>query len=541
MERFDDLMGITHDTGDAFLDKKLNQNTCNIIGTIAAGAVLGALNKPKAPKVAGGGIDPFLKPFMKPALEDLQGLYESGPRVFQGDRVAGFTDPQLAAQTSLLALATAQPDYYKTALGGLQEAIGMQREAAGGVTAEEIAEQRKLLEPMGEAQRLAQQQSFQGALRDIGVGAAGAGEGAVSGARADILRGGAAGELALGMAQIEGDLQRQALAQVEADRARQAAGASGLAQLAGQQLGVSQAGFGEELQRIGLGADVGKEQQVLEQDIINASLQKFEEEDPFAFTQRYLQTVQGTPTRATQIYQPQSTMQSVLGGISAVSGFANKGGGISSLAAGGIFSKEEDDEIKDIESFEKEADKIANKNNSKAEKDAKIKKGLKGLVENKDSLTQGNTFIGQQQGRSEQLSLQQQAREKVRRSLGSYEEGGSIGNYEEGGVLSKIMKGVSQGYQALKNIKFDEETQSLGKYDPFAGMDRSERVRIGLAMMAQMPQLGQGPLSAAAAGAVPVLADIREEQLAEQETARKAKSGCSTNKSFCFGLQYCEE
>ena len=51
---FEDLMGITHDTGDAFIDKKLNQNIAyiNPIAAIAGGALLGALSKPKAPKVA---------------------------------------------------------------------------------------------------------------------------------------------------------------------------------------------------------------------------------------------------------------------------------------------------------------------------------------------------------------------------------------------------------------------------------------------------------------------------------------------------------
>ena len=35
MEHFDDLMGITHHTGDAWLDKKLNQNTAYILGALA--------------------------------------------------------------------------------------------------------------------------------------------------------------------------------------------------------------------------------------------------------------------------------------------------------------------------------------------------------------------------------------------------------------------------------------------------------------------------------------------------------------------------
>jgi len=261
----------------------------------------------------GGGFDKAIKPYAEEGLGALQEQFQAGPRVFRGERVAGFTDPQLAAQTSLLALSTAQPDYYKTALGGIEEAMGMQREAAAGITSEDIAAQRQLLEPMGEAQRLAQRQAFEGALRDIGAGAGGAGVGALTGARADILRGGAAGEFAVGMAGIEGQLQQQALRQAEADRARQASGAAGLARLTGQQLGIGRQGFGEQLQRIGLGADVGREQRALEQQRIMAEMQEFKEDDPFKFAQQYLQTIYAAPTQETTRTQDPSTFQEVMG------------------------------------------------------------------------------------------------------------------------------------------------------------------------------------------------------------------------------------
>ncbi len=261
----------------------------------------------------GGGFDKAIKPYAEEGLGALQEQFRAGPRVFRGERVAGFTDPQLAAQSSLLALSTAQPDYYKTALGGIEEAMGMQREAAAGITSEDITAQRQLLEPMGEAQRLAQRQAFEGALRDIGAGAGGAGVGALTGARADILRGGAAGEFAVGMAGIEGQLQQQALRQAEADRSRKAAGAGALARLTGQQLGIGQAGFGEQLQRIGLGADVGREQRTLEQQRIMADMQEFKEYDPFKFAQQYLQTIYAAPTQETTRTQDPSTLQEAIG------------------------------------------------------------------------------------------------------------------------------------------------------------------------------------------------------------------------------------
>ena len=314
---------------------------------VGGGALLGAASKPKSPKVAGGGIDPFLKPYLTPGLDTLKSQFEGGPRVFEGERVAGFDPAQLAAQSSLIALATGQPDYYDTAARSIEEAIALSRQGATPITAAEIAAQRKLLEPTAEAQRLAQKQGFDAALRDIGLSAGGAGVGALEGSRADIIRGGAAGEYARSIADIEGALQERSIAQTQAERERQARLPSQLAALAQQGLQVGQEGFAEQAERIGFQAGVGAERRGLEQQRIGAEMAKFGEADPFKYTQQYLGTVFGTPTLPTQIYQPQSTAQSILGGITAVSGFLNKGGGISSLAEGGsIFSKEEEDEIK---------------------------------------------------------------------------------------------------------------------------------------------------------------------------------------------------
>ena len=208
---FEDLMGITHDTGDAFLDKKLNQNIAyiNPIAAIAGGALLGALSKPKAPKVAGGGIDPFLKPYLEPGLDQLKNLFGAGPTAFPDDMVADFDPLQLDAFDQLVALAGETPDYYQTALGELGDVKSMYESAAAPITAEEIAKQRELLKPMEEAQRLAQKQGLDAALRDIGLGAGGAGTGALTGGRADILRGGAASDYALGLANIEGQYKKQ--------------------------------------------------------------------------------------------------------------------------------------------------------------------------------------------------------------------------------------------------------------------------------------------------------------------------------------------
>lgn len=279
----------------------------------------------------GGGFDPAVRPYIEQGLGGLQSAFQEGPRVFEGPRVAGFTDPQLQAQTSLLALSTAQPDYFTTALGDIEEARGLQRQAIAPLTAQDIAAQRQLLEGTAEAQKLAAQQTFEETIRDIGLGAVGGGAGAIEGARADILRGGAAGQLAMTAAQIESQLQQQALQQTEADRAAKERAATGLATLGGQALDVSRTGFGEAQERARLAAGVGAQQQALEQQQIQAELAKFAEADPMAFAQQYLSTVYGAPTRQTQYSQDPSTFQEIVG---LATSFANDGGVVKKSAGG---------------------------------------------------------------------------------------------------------------------------------------------------------------------------------------------------------------
>ena len=563
MERFEDLMGITHDTGDAFLDKKLNQNTAYILGKIAAGVAGAAILGKKAKvKEYGGDFAKAIRPYATQGLKDLQDIYEEGPRVFEGERVAGFTDPQLAAQSSLLALSTAQPDYYKTALGGIEEAMGMQRKAAAGITAEEIAEQRKLLEPMAESQRLAQQQAFEGALRDIGVGAGGAGVGALEGARADILRGGAAGELALGMAGIEGDLQRQALAQAEASRARQAAGAASLAQLAGQQLGVSQAGFGEQVERIGLGAGVGQEQRELEQQLIGAEMAKFAEEDPMAFTERYLQTIYAAPTTGVQRVQKPSGLQQALGVVTALSGaakagapipgFSKHGGGIAALAMGSnvksaakkykLATEGKLDETMTVEDLAKalESPKVKKEVQEKFEKDlatvapASDNSGMQGGDQTPTEFGQGQIDPKPlaPADNSRMFANQALARQLMMQRLGAYgmkNTGGGIAQLQEGGQAEKeegacgrIMSSVGSGLRSIASDFMSPVKYYSENLDPFRGYDGYDRMRIGLSILATQPELGESSLGTISRGALAGVQAAAEDKLEREDTGTKS-------------------
>lgn len=536
----------------------------------------------------GGGFDPAIKPYIEGGLSALEKQYLAGPRVFTGERVAGFDPAQLAAQSSLLALSTAQPDYYQTALGGLEEAIGMQRQAATGITAEDIARQREILEPTAEAQRMAQEQAFRRAIRDIGVGAGGVGVGALEGARADILRSGAAGELAIGMADIEGQLQRQALQQAEADRARQAAGAGALAQLAGQRLGVGQAGFGEQIERIGLGADVGQQRRALEQARIGAEMAEFAEADPFSFTQRYLQTVYGAPTRQTQYSQDPSTFQEIVGLGSIAASFKKEGGTVNKEAGGallklmmsaggnkkksseiskdvdesmdmvgptilneggGILSKlksmynktrfsndmtkEEEEELKDIEDFSDE--KFGT--DYASEREAGGSKSESKISPANDMASVGATRYNPDD--SEMFAKQRAARQ----ALAMRQNGGGIASLQVGGVpapmprpniqqqpnaLQRIMSGVGSGLRSIGsgiNRGLSYYSQNLDPFGPAgANLTRAERIRVGLGILAAQPTLGESPLTTTARGALSPLSEIQQERLTAQEIARKRRA-----------------
>ncbi len=281
----------------------------------------------------GGGFDKAIKPYAEEGLKDLQTAYQRGPMIFQGPRVAGFDPAQQQAQASLMALSTAQPDYFQTATAGLGEAIDLQRQAGAAITPEMLAQQRQMLAPTIDAERQAADIAFRESLRDIGVGAGGAGVGALTGARADIMRGGAAGERAMAEAQLQGRLTDQALGTLESQFGRQAGAAAGLGSLTGQALGISKEGTQDELTRANLAMGVGEQRQQLAQQQIGAEREMFQENDPFAQAQRYLQTIYAAPTQETTRTQDPSTFQEIMGVTAA---FAAEGGQINRAGGGGI-------------------------------------------------------------------------------------------------------------------------------------------------------------------------------------------------------------
>jgi hypothetical protein len=271
------------------------------------------------------------------------------------------------------------------------------------------------------------------------------------------------------MAGIEGQLQRQALQQAEADRARQASGAAGLARLTGQQLGIGKAGFGEEIQRIGLGADVGREQRALEQQRIGASMQEFREEDPFKFAQQYLQTIYAAPTQETTRTQDPSTFQEVMGIASLFKegGHVNRSmGGQASLAdmaeATGMSEAE-------FEQMEMDIDEADSQNKKMEFKDKLSEMGEKagGLADAMGSTNLGKTgTVNSPQQLAAMAALAQMTGLKSGGGISALATGGrTVDEIKKDieGFVPKISRGLTDKEQKTFNVLRDEMQQANQK------------------------------------------------------------------------------
>ena len=506
---FEDLMDTTHHTGNAWLDKKLNNNTAYILGALAIGAIGSALGgKDKGPQPYGGGFNPATKPFMERGLKDLTSAYDNGARSYEGPRVAGFDAAQQQAQASLMALSTAQPDYFQTATAGLGEAIDLQRQAGAAITPELLAQQRQMLAPTIDAERQAADIAFRESLRDIGVGAGGAGVGALTGARADIMRGGAAGERAMTEAALQGRLTDQALGTLESQFGRQAGAAAGLGALTGQALGIGQEGTQDALNRANLAMGVGEQRQGLQQQFINIDREKFAEQDPFARAQQYLATVGGLPTQQTQYYQPQSQTQQALGIASMFTGKAE---------GGPVFSKEEEDEMRDIEDFSDanygtKYSMLSKLSDMGGKKDGKMLAAMSQparletiIDESAERKKQLNRQLVQSQLAEREAKIRQLRPSAFKQEGGEVAEGGG-----DKGILSRIIGGVKSGLS------------SLNSFDPFEGYSKAERMQVGLSILGATPQIGESALGATARGASAGMKAVQDNQAVRATAAAKA-------------------
>ena len=174
----------------------------------------------------------------------------------------------------------------------LDDLVALRELAATGISADDVAARRKLLEPMTQAQTQAAQRGLQQALKTIGVGAGAGGVGALTGGRADVLRSGAAVDFAQTLADIEGQAQERALGMTESDLARRLGVGS---QLIGQELGLERDIYSRRLGATDLLSRVGQRQREMDQQrrdfLYGESLR--EDQAPFLAAQQATTAVGG--------------------------------------------------------------------------------------------------------------------------------------------------------------------------------------------------------------------------------------------------------
>jgi len=413
-----------------------------------------------------------------------------------GQRFAGFTPEELQAMEQQRGIAGLSPTGMQQRL---DELAALRQEAMVGIGAEDIAAKRQLLDPMTAAQTQAAQRGLQQALKTIGVGAGGAGVGALTGERADILRGGAAGEFAQTLADIEGQAQERALGMTEADLSRRLG--TGAA-LIGQELGVEQDIYGRRLGATQLLSDVGTRQRELEQqrrDFTYGEAMR-EEEAPFLAAQRATSAVGGlaglmTPQQ-TKVIKKKSGFQKALGAGMMVAGAmtgnpamiaggaeqaAKTGGGISRLAMGGspnvvgksdsnflkkLFNKtkfsndmtqDEMDEIADIENF---SDEKYGTSYGKEREQAKASDEQR-AARAAELISKGSSMMDDEvidMGPAQLTSAQQRARSRY------FQAGGGIASLQVGGTPS-LKSAMTNAMSQIQALNAQMQGLSLSKKD----------------------------------------------------------------------------
>jgi hypothetical protein len=509
-------------------------------------------------------------------------------------RIAGFTDPQVAGQQAALGVAgqgAGGLQGIQQGIAGLrQTAAG----AYQPLTQQDIAAQRELLAGSEGARKLAAERGFKEGLMDIGGASAGS-VGGYGGTRADLLRGDALGTYAMGLAGIEGDLQTQAYQGALDQRALAAQEANQMAQLYGLEAGAEADVYGRQLGQAQTQMDIGAQQQAQEQREKDFESQEFLEEqnDPFLKAQKATGAVTDFSTlftpQQTTLQKKKSGFDRALGlGVMAAGILAAPMTGGASLAAvgsgaqmaqsayGGRLGKyaagstvggmasypyggspmtvdsilaskadlmqmgptvekanytpensplkvpeksiEEQALLKDLESGgDFVGDKIKGQKMAalmKAFGDTKVAPEGSGLGQ-----PMGGPTTSQQQGAGDRRI------EYVRGIARA--DGGSVA-LEEGGILSRVLGGAKN---IASSIGSGIATGASNAYQNFQNMPAEDKIRYGLAIMAEEDRVGDSGGQALARAVSGVKAEKRGENLEEAKLARaqaKATKDAST-------------
>jgi len=364
---FNDTLGMSIDTGDKWLNKKLNVNLC-----YGKGGGGGGSQPQDVPKT--------LQPYVKDVLGKAKGLYGSYQRFqgYPGERIVGFSPQEQAAMGGIEGLVgrgisatpglTDASTYYAPALGLLGRSGALGARAVEDIGAEEI---------------MGRMSPYQQAVTDIAkrkaveegkqymteLGGQAARTGGFGGSRQAILEGMAAGDLGQRLTDIQTTgsqaAYQDALRAAEAQRARLSGGATQAGALSQAFGGLGQQALGQGYREQGYLSGVGEQQRGMEQQRADLAYQQFVEEREFPSTQlqKYSSLIQGFPFQFSQAPQQPSSFQTAAGGIATLGGlgrglgFFNKGGDIGKGGLAGIVNKRKGGSISDlIKQIEQEED-----------------------------------------------------------------------------------------------------------------------------------------------------------------------------------------
>jgi hypothetical protein len=347
---FNDTLGMSIDTGNKWLNKKLNVNLC-----YGKGGGGGGSQPQDVPKT--------LQPYVKDVLGKAKGLYGSYQRFqgYPGERIVGFSPQEQAAMGGIEGLVgrgisatpglTDASTYYAPALGLLGRSGALGARAVEDIGAEEI---------------MGRMSPYQQAVTDIAkrkaveegkqymteLGGQAARTGGFGGSRQAILEGMAAGDLGQRLTDIQTTgsqaAYQDALRAAEAQRARLSGGAQQAGALSQAFGALGQQALGQGYREQGYLSGVGEQQRGMQQQRADLAYQQFVEEREFPSTQlqKYSSLIQGFPFQFSQTPQQPSSFQTAAGGIATLGGlgrglgFFNKGGDIGKgtkyLQEGGI-------------------------------------------------------------------------------------------------------------------------------------------------------------------------------------------------------------
>ena len=336
---FQDMMNVSIETEDKWLNRKLNSHIC-----YGKGGGGGGGNQQQ-------DVPPTLRPYVTDVLNRAKALYgaETQYQPYQGERVVPFTAEELAAQEGITGMVgrgisqdpflSSAGAYYAPAYGLLGEAGALQAGAAREITADEIMGRMSPYqqavtditkrEAMKEAQLYGQKLKGQAATT-----------GGFGGSRQAILEAQAAADLGGRLTDIQARGQQEAymnaLAMAEQQRAREMGAGQALSGLSGMYGNLGQQALGQAYRELGYLSGVGEAQRTMGQERADIAYQDFIAQRDFPDTQlqKYSSLIQGFPYQITmpQPFNAPTGMQQFTSGALALGslgrglGFFKKGG-----------------------------------------------------------------------------------------------------------------------------------------------------------------------------------------------------------------------